>query len=232
MWTSGAVDMWITVAVQSPCQVPGLSLTPPGDHPAAGMRRSRRPGAARLRCAGDRNGARRWPRPDRKSSDTPHPGCANEPRPGAAASRGTAGCRTALRPAGPPGGRSRVPRSEGRAGGGPGAGGGRIGPRGDGPGPPGPPDWQAAQARKDAARDQARLPAAPEAQIAAAENARARPQARARHAEAEFQRAPTATRRPGRPVLDNPQAQPAAGALRETWRQATTSAEHPDLDVP
>ncbi len=27
---------------------------------------------------------------------------------------------------------------------------------------------------------------------------------------------PTATRRPGRPVLDNPQAQPAADALRET----------------
>ena len=91
MWTSGAVDMWITVAVQSPCQVPGLSLTPPGDHPAAGMRRSRRPGAARLRCAGERNGARRWPRPDRKSSDTPYLGCANEPRPGAAAEPGYCG---------------------------------------------------------------------------------------------------------------------------------------------
>ena len=57
MWTSGAVDMWITVAAHSPCQAPGLSLTPPGDHPAAGMRLSRRPGAARLRRAGQRNGA-------------------------------------------------------------------------------------------------------------------------------------------------------------------------------
>ena len=36
MWTSGAVDMWITVPAQSPCQAPGLSLTPPGDHPAPG----------------------------------------------------------------------------------------------------------------------------------------------------------------------------------------------------
>ena len=51
MWTSGAVGMWITVAMQSPCQAPGLSLTPPGDHPAAGMRLSRRPGAAPLRGA-------------------------------------------------------------------------------------------------------------------------------------------------------------------------------------
>ena len=50
-------------------------------------------------------------------------------------------------------------------------------------------DQQAAQVREDAAPDQARLPAASEAQIAAAENARARPQARARHAEAELQRA-------------------------------------------
>src|SRR5208283_1098612 len=32
MWTSGAVDMWITVAAQSPCQAPGLS-GPAGDHP-------------------------------------------------------------------------------------------------------------------------------------------------------------------------------------------------------
>ena len=108
MWTSGAVDMWITVAARSPCRVPGLSLTPPGDHPAAGMCRSRRPGAARLRCAGERNGARRWPRPDRKSSDAPYPGCANEPRPGPAAQPGhcgqpdrSPGSRTALTPSGP-----------------------------------------------------------------------------------------------------------------------------------
>ena len=46
-----------------------------------------------------------------------------------------------------------------------------------------------AQVREDPAPDQARPPAAPGAQIAAAKNARARPQARTRHAEAEPQRA-------------------------------------------
>ena len=45
------------------------------------------------------------------------------------------------------------------------------------------------QARQDAARDQAGLRAAFEAQIAAAEDARAALQARAEHAEAELQRA-------------------------------------------
>jgi hypothetical protein len=45
-----------------------------------------------------------------------------------------------------------------------------------------------AQVRDDAAPDQARPPAAPGAQIAAAENARARPQSRARHAEDGLQR--------------------------------------------
>jgi len=44
--------MWITVAAQSPCQAPGLSLTPPGDHPAAGMRQA------------ELQRARRRPRPD------------------------------------------------------------------------------------------------------------------------------------------------------------------------
>ena len=166
MWTSGAVDMWITVAAQSPCQVPGLSPTPPGDHPAAGMRRSRRPRAARLRSAGKRNGARRWPRPDRASADAPYPGCAHEPRPGPAAGPGygelpdpvtgephgaeaqraaeqRAGCGPAgtgqrAQRRGPPGGRRQVPRPECRAGGGPGAEGGRIRPRGTGLGPPRP----------------------------------------------------------------------------------------------
>ncbi len=50
-------------------------------------------------------------------------------------------------------------------------------------------DRQAARLREDAAPDQARPPTAPEAQIAAAENARAGPQARTRHAEAELQHA-------------------------------------------
>ena len=229
MWTSGAVDKWITVAAQSPRQAPGLSLTPPGDHPAAGMRRSRRP-AARLRSAGERNGARRWPRPDRTSSDAPYPGCANEPRPGPAAEPGYCGLPHGAeaqpgRRAGEAGSRARNAGQEAaQARKAAGSAHAELDRARQGPG-------RQAQVREDAARDQARPPAASEAQIAAAENARARRQARARHAEAEPSvPAPTATRRPGRPVLDNPQAQPAAGAVRETWRQATTSAEHPDLD--
>ena len=108
MWTSGPVDMWITVAVPSPCQPPGPSLTPPGDHPAAGLRRSRRPAAARSRCAGERNRARRWPRPDTTSSAAPHPGRANEPKPGPTPEPGYCGLPhpvtgepMALRPSGP-----------------------------------------------------------------------------------------------------------------------------------
>ena len=97
MWTSGAVDMWITVAAQSPCQVPGLSPTPPGDHPAAGMRRSRRPRAA---ADGQDRTGRRQMRPIRAVRMSRGPG----PQRG----RGTANCRTrspgsrtALRPSGP-----------------------------------------------------------------------------------------------------------------------------------
>ena len=255
MWTSGAVDMWITVAAQSPCQVPGLSPTPPGDHPAAGMRRSRRPRAARLRSAGERNGARRWPRPDRASADAPYPGCAHEPRPGPAAGPGygelpdpvtgephgaeaqpaaeqRAGCGPAgtgqrAQRRGPPGGRRQVPRPECRAGGGPGAEGGRIPPARNWTGPAKTPNGRPRSARMPHRTK-------PERQR--------RPKPRSRR-----QRTPTPglkpapgtprltssvptltkTRPPGRPVLDNPQAQPAAGAVRETQRQATTSAEHP-----
>ena len=138
MWTSGAVDMWITVAVQSPCQAPGLSLTPPGDirpPECAGPGDPAPPG-----CAVPVSGTEPADGQDRTGRPQMRPIWAVRMSrgPGPQRSRGTAGCRTALRPSGPPGGRSRVPRSEGRAGGGPGAAGGRIGPRGDGPGPPGP----------------------------------------------------------------------------------------------
>ena len=111
MWTSGAVDMWITVAVQTPLPGPGLSLTPPGDHPATGSA-----------CSGD---------PAPPGHTVPVSG--TEP-PMAKTGQGVGRCAQA-------------------------------------------PGWPA----------------------------------------------PTATSRPGRLVLDNPQAQPAAGALRETatgpsWR--------------
>ena len=166
MWTSGAVGMWITVAAQSPRQVPGLSLTPPGNHPAAGMRRSRRPRAARLRSAGGRNGAadgqdrtgRRQMRPiravrmSRGPGPTAGPGYGETPDPvtgephGAEAQRaaeqragcGPAGTGQRAQRRGPPGGRRQVLRPECRAGGGPGAEGGRIRPRGTGLGPPRP----------------------------------------------------------------------------------------------
>ena len=74
-----------------------------------------------------------------------------------------------------------------------------------------------AQAREDAARDQAGLRPAFEARLAAAEDARATLQARAERAEAELQRAlADQTRRPRRPPRHNPQARhDAAGALRK-----------------
>ena len=215
MWTSGAVGMWITVAAQSPRQVPGLSLTPPGNHPAAGMRRSRRPRAARLRSAGGRNGAadgqdrtgRRQMRPIRAVRMSRGPG----PQRG----RGTAkrqtrspGSRTALRPSGPlSSGRAAAQpeRDNALSGADRRAGDARScarnaaqeaararkaagSARAELDWARQDPEWQA-QVREDAAPDQAKAPAASEAQIAEAENAHARPQARARHAEADLQRA-------------------------------------------
>ncbi len=104
MWTTGAVDMWITVGAK-PLPGPRAVLTPPGDHPGAGMRLSRRPGAARLRHAGQRNGAADGQDRTGRPQISP-PGCAHEPRPGPAAQPGY--CRLPDRPSRCQATRSRV----------------------------------------------------------------------------------------------------------------------------
>ena len=170
------------------------------------MRRSRRPGAARSRCAGKRNGARRWPRPDR---NVPYPGCANEPRPGPAAEPGLRGAgvprtagpghRGAARrcgPAGtgrraqrrgPPGGRRRAPA--------PGMPGRKPPGRGRRPDPPAR-NWTGPAKTPDGRPRSARMPRGTKPDRQRRPEPRSRRQRTpapglkpARHAEAELQRA-------------------------------------------